>query len=451
VRSGERCIHLFTSYIDTYLPTRIDKQVIKKIPQTETAEPAQSIPFQINNQLPLLPELLPYRRAQIPTQPRHRLLHPDMVHVFLGQQIHLELLDPGRKDLQPLQRQHCDRLLAALPLALFPRGDFSLPDGDAPHGAQVVAVLGVEGVVVDEVAAAVEDEFAPVYLDPLHVVRRVAVDDVDAALVDEEVRQGADGALVRAPGVVGPPVHGEDLEGRGAVVAVVVLLLAGEEGLELRARGRRVVDEVEGRDDGPVARVVRGGEDVHRQAARVPPAVLAPGAGRGARGAREREHGGAERFVGALARPCEGDAGVAQRPHGLDEAVGAEVERVVVGQRGVVDARLAQGGHVGRVHAVVEGLVRPQRALRRHGRLEVDQVQVGRVEQRQRRAPGRAVRVLPQLGVRGHERGHDARLARVVDVLREQLVDQPPQHHVAHKVQLEGPHGRVGGGMSLGI
>ena len=77
--------------------------------------------------------------------------------------------------------------------------------------AQVVPVLLMTGdafVVVDAVAAAVQDELAPEHLDRARVMRGVAVDEVDTA-ADQPVGE-ADLVRVHVIPPVGSPVDGDD-------------------------------------------------------------------------------------------------------------------------------------------------------------------------------------------------------------------------------------------------
>ena len=53
-----------------------------------------------------------------------------------------------------------------------------------PDSADVVAILRRKGVIVDEITAAIDYQFALVLLNTLHVVRRMAMNDIDSARVN---------------------------------------------------------------------------------------------------------------------------------------------------------------------------------------------------------------------------------------------------------------------------
>lgn len=80
--------------------------------------------------------------------------------------------------------------------------------------------------------------------------------DINAALVDEEMCHVPD-LSGRLPGVIRAPVDGEDLQTWFLCFGLGVRG-SGEEGFQMMFCGKGVVDEVEFRDDGPVAWVVRG-------------------------------------------------------------------------------------------------------------------------------------------------------------------------------------------------
>ncbi len=76
------------------------------------------------------------------------------------------------------------------------------------HQVAAVAIVTLDAfVVIDEVAASVEDRFPLVDLDSLGVVRGMTVDDIDTGLIDQLVGEGS---LVRRDFVtpVAPPVNG---------------------------------------------------------------------------------------------------------------------------------------------------------------------------------------------------------------------------------------------------
>lgn len=159
-------------------------------------------------------------------------------------------------------------------------------------------------------------------------------------------------------------------------------------------------------------------------------AVFGRGAGGGWSG--QGQDGRAAALVSCFAGAGERDAGLLDGPGSLCETVGAVVEGVVVGEADVVDSGGGQRGDgVGGVHAVVEGFVGPGRVGGCGGGFEVDEVEVGGVEERERGAPGVVVRVGGEVGVVVDEVGDDALLACVVDVLWPELVDEAAEHHVA--------------------
>src|SRR5215472_18345646 len=90
----------------------------------------------------------------------------------------------------------------------FPRAGQYRGEVQQPQVVPVLLVAADALVVVDAIAAAVEDELAPVDLDRAGMVRGVAVDQVDAA-VDEPAGE-ADLVTVHAIPPVGSPVDGHD-------------------------------------------------------------------------------------------------------------------------------------------------------------------------------------------------------------------------------------------------
>ena len=78
-----------------------------------------------------------------------------MIGILYINQIRLEILDPRRKDLQPPQLE---------PWLL------SLIHSQSPHSAQIISIFRRESIVVNKVAATIDDEFGFVTLDALDVV-----------------------------------------------------------------------------------------------------------------------------------------------------------------------------------------------------------------------------------------------------------------------------------------
>ena len=287
-------------------------------------------------------------------------------------------------------------------------------------------------VVVQEVAAAVEDRAPAVDLDRHRVVRGVAVDDVDGRALHQRVREApVSGGNVVPP--VGAPVHRrhDDV-----------------------ARAPRALHEPGHALDGLVGEV-RQQVDARRRRARRP---VARNAGvRGAEGEDERAAPAAEierrrrpRRGQVAARARHGNAGARERLHRLDQPRPSPVEHVVVRQHAAVDVRRREHRHVLRVHAVVD-LLGHGVVARGDARLQVDDARVRPLprEHLERRPPHVAVLRGPRdraVGLLGEgdvvERGGDVRLVQPrPGGAGEDLVHAAPRHHVpAEEERDAAPH-----------
>lgn len=277
-------------------------------------------------------------------------------------------------------------------------------------------------VVVEQVAAAVEDQPPPVDLDRLGVVRGMPPDDVRPARVDEAAGEGGllGGELV-AP--VRAPMERDDEHVAGP-------LEAAQPAAELLEGRRAQVREVS--EAGPVL----AGGPVFGHAAAFRPER----ADEDAAPPWEAEDRGRARLAEIPARAGERDAGASERLQRVGQAGEAEVEGVVVGQRAVVEAGRREAGEVLGAHPVADRPARPVVAPGDRG-LEVRQPQVGgeALEDVERLAPriGEARRArhgaAPALGqgdVLGGVLDEELAQARIARV-GEDLVHAPAGHHVA--------------------
>ena len=209
-------------------------------------------------------------------------------------------------------------------------------------------------VVVQEIAAAIEDELAAVDLDALDVMRRVAVHDVGAAVVDEPVGEGALFAGdIEAP--VAAPVHRHHDDVAGPPLPVA----------ELGDRPRPCAAETRSRKFTPAR------PRVAAQSAGTPLSSVAQAK------TSTRPVGPSAISAGAAASWASRPAPAVRMPapcrHAsvCSEARTAPVQHVVVGQDAAVDAGAREARQVGRVHPVVDALARCRVLAGGDGRLQV--------------------------------------------------------------------------------
>ena len=226
---------------------------------------------------------------------------------------------------------------------------------------QVVAVLVVVPdalVVVDAVAAAVEDELAPEHLDRARVVRGVTVDQVGPA-VDQPVGE-ADLAGAHAIPPVRSPVDGDHSEVTGP-------LFGPDPAGDIVGGGvgqiRQHVDAGPVPGGGPVGRDPAG-----TGAARQHDDTAA---------ARHRDGYRPPRLLAVPPGPCRAQPGFGQGFQGVLQAAAAEVEHVVVRQRAHVRPDGGHAGQVARAHPVVNGLARREFGVAGDAGLQVDYPDIG--------------------------------------------------------------------------
>mmetsp|Transcript_35732 Transcript_35732/g.114318 ORF Transcript_35732/g.114318 Transcript_35732/m.114318 type:complete len:383 (+) Transcript_35732:729-1877(+) len=228
--------------------------------------------------------------------------------------------------------------------------------------AELVAVAEYALVVVDEVAAPVEDELLSIDFDGARVVRGVAVNDVDAG-VDEGVGEGPLGAR-RCVAPIRPPVERHNSEGGIPLLFFFRRRRRRRDELPPDPRRRRGVEVRERVDAGPVrrrlprlrdpARLVAVGGDPNRRL-RVVVSL-------------EFLHFRRVPYVGS--RADEGDARLGQRLQRFLEATAAPVEDVVVREDRAVGERSQNLDGVLGMDSVIDSLGR-QIVRRRHCRLQI--------------------------------------------------------------------------------
>src|SRR5436190_24340172 len=104
-----------------------------------------------------------------------------MVRIVALEHVNLEVLDPGRVNLEPLQ------LEGVLFVDMVCR--VNLLNQHLPDSTQVIAISWRHGVIVDKVSTSVDDKLSSIALDALDVMRRMSMNNVNAALVDQETSQ----------------------------------------------------------------------------------------------------------------------------------------------------------------------------------------------------------------------------------------------------------------------
>jgi len=281
-------------------------------------------------------------------------------------------------------------------------------------------------VVVDAVAAAVQDQLAAEHLDRPRVVRGVTVDEIDAA-ADQPVRE-AD--LIRADPIapVGSPVDGDDHDitgplGRPRPADEVIGGRVGQIGQQ--------VDAGPARGGGPARRDPAGGrpagEDHHAAAAGHRDGRRPPGLTGIPPGAHPPQPGSGHRVQGVL------------------QPSAAEIEHVVVRQRAGIGPGRGQARNVTRTHPVVNSLARREAAAPGDAGLQVDHPDIRRgiLQDRQRVAPGPGKACRPRDPAMGPLRQADVRpriggvslpqfrIARV----RQNLVHAAASHHITAQEQ----------------
>ena len=137
------------------------------------------------------------------------------------------------------------------------------------------------------------------------------------------------------------------------------------------------------------------------------------------------------------------DAGGVQRRERLDQPGPTPVHHVIVREHAAIEPRGGETAHVRRMHPVMNAFVGPRAVGGRHGRLEIDDADVGTqpIERRQRVAPDvgivhrfgqRPVRVLGERYVLARRLDVGFVQARIAGV-RQHLVDAAAGHHVTAK------------------
>ena len=260
-----------------------------------------------------------------------------------------------RHQLQPAQLHGHD--LHLLQLAAGPR---QLHEVQA-HRARVQAPHGGDAlVVVDEVAAAVEDEAAAVDLDRPRMVRRMAVHHIGRVKVDQPARE----LLVRLRYLHAPVAAPVQREQHAVARSPPLRDVIGH----LPRRG--VVQPGQQGHAGPL----RDGAPRRRHTA----VRCGPGKQQQARATGQRQHGrcaGRSRHRGRRrrcgCRPAAACRRVCVRPSRPQSSTWLLARP----QASMRAAR--QAGDVGRVHAVVHALVGPGLAAAGDGGLQIDQAQFG--------------------------------------------------------------------------
>ena len=257
-------------------------------------------------------------------------------------------------------------------------------------------------------------------------MRRVAVDHVGGARVDEPVRES--------------PLAGGDV-----VAPVPAPVDRDDDPIALLPVGLR-------RPDDPVGRVgTDGREQVHtRRRRRRRPRRWHPCAGHAAGEDQDPtgvglHHGRRPRLRGVRARTGRPEPPAPERRQCLLQPRPTPVEDVVVAQHADVDGRRGQHRHVPGVHPVVDPLPGPRLPGGRDRRLQVDDPGLGidLVQHRQRVAPDPVVRHLRRdlaaLRLGQLHVPHGALHVRLVQPwvhrVGEHLVDPPAEHDVAGQEQ----------------